>query len=58
MIKTNFLSDEIPREGVHYACIACITIDSVVGIKKEKKKELSISSFRRTQIRNKEDKDF
>ena len=57
MIKTNFLSDEIPREGVHYACVTCITIDSVVGIKK-KEKELSISSFRRTQIQNKEDKDF
>ena len=29
MIKTNFL-----REGVHYACIACITIDSVMEMKK------------------------
>ena len=34
VIKTNFLSDEIPREGVHYACIACITIDSVMRMKK------------------------
>ena len=34
MIKTNILSDEIPREGVHYACIACITIDSVMKMKK------------------------
>ena len=30
MIKTNFL-----REGVHYACIACITIDSVMRMKKK-----------------------
>ena len=40
LIKTNFLGDEIPKENVHYACIACITLDSV----------------RRMQIQNKEDK--
>ena len=34
VIKINFLSDEIPREGVHYACTACITIDSVMKMKK------------------------
>ena len=34
MIKTNFLGDEIPKENVHYACIACITIDSVVRMEK------------------------
>ena len=34
VVKTNFLGDEIPKEGVHYACIACITIDSVMRIKK------------------------
>ena len=30
VIKTNFLGDEIPKENVHYACIACITTDSVL----------------------------
>ena len=35
MIKTNFLGDEIPKENMHYACIACITIDSVMKIKKK-----------------------
>ena len=25
MIKTNLLGDEIPIEGAHYACIACIS---------------------------------
>ena len=34
VIKTYFLSDEISREGVHYACIASITIDSVMKMKK------------------------
>ena len=32
VIKTNFLGDEIPKESVNYACIACITIDSVMKI--------------------------
>ena len=34
VIKTNFLSDEISREGVYYACIACIIIDSLMKMKK------------------------
>ena len=29
-INTNFLSDEVPKENMHYTCIACITIDSVM----------------------------
>ena len=32
MIKTNFEDDEIPKENIHYTCIACITIDSVMRI--------------------------
>ena len=35
VIKTNFLGDEIPKENVHYACIACITIDSVMRMEKK-----------------------
>ena len=54
IIKTNFLGDEIPKEDMHYACIACITIDSVMRMEK---KELSTGLFRRVQIQNKEDKD-
>ena len=42
VIKTNFLSDKTPKEDVHYTCIACITIDSVMKIKKN---ELSTSLF-------------
>ena len=34
-IKTNFLGDEVPKENVHYTCIACITIDSVMRMKKK-----------------------
>ena len=46
-IKTNFLGDEIPKENMHYICIACITIDSVI---KMEKKKLSASLFRGVQI--------
>ena len=34
VIKTNFSGDEVLKENVHYACIACITIDSVLRMKK------------------------
>ena len=52
MIKKNFLGDEIPKEIMHYTCIVCITIDSVV---KMEEKELFTSLFRRMQIQNKKD---
>ena len=35
VIKTNFLGDEIPKENMHYTCIACITIDSVMKMDKK-----------------------
>ena len=34
VIKTNFLGDEIPKENVYYAFIACKTIDSIMRIEK------------------------
>ena len=34
-IKTNFLDNKILEEKEHYACIACITIDSVIKIEKK-----------------------
>ena len=54
MIKTNFLVDEIPKENMHYTCIACITINSVMEMKK---KDLSTNLFRRVQTQNQENKD-
>ena len=35
VFKTNFLGDEIPKENVHYACIACMTSDSVMRMEKK-----------------------
>ena len=35
VIKTNFSDDKIPKENMHYTCIACITIDSVMRMEKK-----------------------
>ena len=35
VIKTNFLVDEIPKQSIHYTCITCITIDSVMRMEKK-----------------------
>ena len=34
-IKTNFLSNEVAKQNVHYTCITCITIDSVLRMDKK-----------------------
>ena len=35
VIKTNFLGDGVTKENMHYACIACITINSVTRMEKK-----------------------
>ena len=35
VIKTNFLDNETPKENMHYTCITCITIDSVIRMGKK-----------------------
>ena len=35
VIKTNILGDEIPKENMHYTCIACVTTDSVMKTNKK-----------------------
>ena len=35
VIKTNLLGDKIPKESMHYTCIAYITIDSVMRMEKK-----------------------
>ena len=32
VIKTKFLGNDMPKEVMHYTCIACITIDSAMNI--------------------------
>ena len=35
VIKTNLLGNEVPKENMHYTCIAFITIDSVMKMNKK-----------------------
>ena len=35
MIKTDILDNGVPKENMHYTCIACITIDSVMKMDKK-----------------------
>ena len=35
VIKTNFLSDEMPKENKLYTCMACIIIDSVMRMERK-----------------------
>ena len=35
VIKTNFLGDGVTKKNMHYACIACITINSVMRMEKK-----------------------
>ena len=54
VIKTNFLGDEIPKESMHYICIACITIDSVMRMEKKNYSQVYLKAM---QIQTKENKD-
>ena len=46
VIKRNFFGNEVPKENIHYTCIASITVDSVMKMEKK----LYASLFRRVQI--------
>ena len=46
VIKTNFLSDEVPKENEHYTCIACITIDSVMRMEKKNYLQVYLEEYK------------
>ena len=64
MIKTNFLVNNMPKENMHYTCIAYITIDSVLTIDKKnhpqvyleeckyKVKKIQMSRFINTELKS------
>ena len=63
-IKANFLGNGVPKENMHYTCIACITIDSVLKIDKKnhlqvyleeckyKVKKMKMSRFINTELKS------
>ena len=67
MIKTNFLGNNMPKENMHYTCIACITIDSVMRIDKKnhpqvyleeckyRVKKIQMSRFINTELKSDSD---
>ena len=70
VIKTNFLSNDMPKENMHYTCIACITIDSVMRIDKKnhpqvyleeckyRVKKIQMSRFINTELKSDSDSEL
>ena len=64
VIKTNFLGNGVPKGNMHCACIACITIDSLIKIDKKNHpqvyleeckyriKEIQISGFISAELKS------
>ena len=64
VIKKNFLGNDMPKENMHYTCIACITIDSVMKIDKKnhpqvyleeckyRAKKMQMSRFINTELKS------
>ena len=46
VIKTNFLDGKVPKENMHYTCIACITIDSVMWIEKKNYPQVYLEGYK------------
>ena len=70
VIKTNFLGNGVPKENMHYTCIACITIDSVMRIVKKNHpqvylekckyeiKKMQMSRFINTELKSDSDSEL
>ena len=46
VIKTNFLGNDVPKENMHYTCIPCITIDSVLRIHKKNHPQVYLEEYK------------
>ena len=69
LIKTNFLGNNTSKENMHYTCIACITIDSVMRMDKKNHpqvyleeckyriKKIQMSRFINTELKSDSDSD-
>ena len=69
-IKANFLGNGVPKENMHYTCIACITIDSVMRIDKKnhpqvyleeckyRVKKIQMSRFINTELKSDSDSEL
>ena len=69
-IKTNYLGNDAPKENMHYTCIACITIDSVMRSDKKNQtqvyleerkysvKNIQMSRFIKTELKSDSDSNW
>ena len=69
VIKTNFSGNDVPKKNMHYNCITCITIDSVMKMEKRnfpqvyleeckyKIKKIQMSRFINTELDSDADSD-
>ena len=46
VIKTNFLGSGVPKENMHYTCIACVTIDFVMKTNKKNYPQVYLEEFK------------
>ena len=70
VIKTNFLGNDTPKKNMHYTCIACITIDSVMRMDKKNHplvyseeckyriKKIQMSRFMNTELKSESDSEL
>ena len=64
VIKANFWGNDVPKENMHYTCIACITMDSVMNFHKKnhpqvyledckyRPKKIQMSTFINTELKS------
>ena len=45
-VKTNFLPNAIPKENMHYTCMVCITIDSVMRMDKKNYPQVYLEEYK------------
>ena len=69
MIKTKFLGNGVPKENMHYTCIAYVTIDSIMRMDKKyfpqvyleeckyKIKKIQMSRFINAELKSDSDSD-
>ena len=46
VIKTKFLGNGVPKENMHYTCISCTTIDSVMKMDKKYFPQVYLEEFK------------
>ena len=50
VVNTNFSDNEVPKERVHYTCIACTNIDSVIKMDKRNYPQVYIEERKKKMV--------